>query len=80
MTSDTGAGAFRTRSATTDPDTVILPMSRQDIGDYLGLTIETVSRTVTRLKKSGTIELPDPNRVIIRDAEALSELSGLEDF
>jgi CRP/FNR family transcriptional regulator len=63
-----------------DPDTVILPMSRQDIGDYLGLTIETVSRTVTRLKKSGTIELPDPNRVIIRDAEALSELSGFEDF
>jgi CRP/FNR family transcriptional regulator, anaerobic regulatory protein len=64
----------------TDADIVILPMSRQDIGDFLGLTIETVSRTVTRLKKSGVIELPDPNRVIIRDAEALTELSGLEDL
>lgn len=64
----------------TDADTVILPMSRQDIGDYLGLTIETVSRTVTRLKKSGAIELPDPNRVIIRDAEELTDLAGIEEF
>jgi len=64
----------------TDANIVILPMSRQDIGDFLGLTIETVSRTVTRLKKSGAIELPDPNRVIIRDAEALTEMSGVEDL
>jgi CRP/FNR family transcriptional regulator, anaerobic regulatory protein len=62
------------------PTIVILPMSRQDIGDYLGLTIETVSRTVTRLKKSGAIELPDPNRVLIHDADALKTLSGIEDF
>ena len=63
-----------------DPNIVILPMSRQDIGDYLGLTIETVSRTVTRLKKSGVIELPDPNRVLIQDADALKTFSGIEDF
>jgi CRP/FNR family transcriptional regulator len=72
---------MRKRAASpTDSDTVILPMSRQDIGDFLGLTIETVSRTVTRLRKSGAIELPDPNRVIIRDIEMLQDLSGIEDL
>ncbi len=48
-----------------------LTMSRQDIADYLGLTIETVSRTLTELESSATIELPTSRRVVLRNRAAL---------
>ncbi|MEE1557427.1 MAG: helix-turn-helix domain-containing protein, partial [Alphaproteobacteria bacterium] len=48
-----------------------LPMSRADIADYLGLTIETVSRTFTRLKTSSIIALPEHNRVEVIDMAGL---------
>jgi CRP/FNR family nitrogen fixation transcriptional regulator len=51
-----------------------LPMSRQDIADYLGLTIETVSRTLTRLETATTISLPSSRRVVLHDRPALSRL------
>jgi CRP/FNR family transcriptional regulator len=41
---------------------VELPISRTDIADYLGLTIETVSRSLSSLRKEGLIDLPDPHR------------------
>src|SRR5262245_64390456 len=41
-----------------DPTSFELPMTRTDIGDFLGLTIETVSRTFSKLKQLGLIELP----------------------
>ena len=53
-----------------------LPMSRQDIADYLGLTIETVSRTMTHLEGAAAIELPSSRRVVVRDRAALSRLGG----
>ncbi len=53
-----------------------LPMSRQDIADYLGLTIETVSRTLTILENSAAIALPSSRRIVLRDAAALRRLNG----
>jgi CRP/FNR family nitrogen fixation transcriptional regulator len=55
---------------------VELPMSRQDIADYLGLTIETVSRTLTQLEKSATIELPTSRRIVLRNRSALARLNA----
>ncbi|MDP6343897.1 MAG: helix-turn-helix domain-containing protein [Alphaproteobacteria bacterium] len=56
-------------------DPLFLPMSRSDIADYLGLTMETVSRTFTRLKRDGVIELPEPNLVRINDVARLAHLT-----
>lgn len=53
-----------------------LPMSRQDIADYLGLTIETVSRTLTELARSAAIELPATRCVVLRNRAALARLQG----
>jgi CRP/FNR family nitrogen fixation transcriptional regulator len=55
---------------------VELPMSRQDIADYLGLTIETVSRTLTGLESAATIEVPSSRRIVLRNRAALNRLNG----
>jgi len=55
---------------------VELPMSRQDIADYLGLTIETVSRTLTILENSATIALPSSRRIVLRNPAALRRLNS----
>jgi CRP/FNR family nitrogen fixation transcriptional regulator len=53
-----------------------LPMCRQDIADYLGLTIETVSRTFTQLVQSGTIALEKSRRILFRNRAALDRLNA----
>lgn len=63
-----------TRRATASE--VELPMSRQDIADYLGLTIETVSRTLTQLENSATIAVPASRRIVLRNRAALSRLNA----
>jgi CRP/FNR family transcriptional regulator, nitrogen fixation regulation protein len=55
---------------------VELPMSRQDIADYLGLTIETVSRTLTILEHASTIELSSSRRIVLRNRTALNRLNA----
>jgi CRP/FNR family nitrogen fixation transcriptional regulator len=57
-------------------DEVELPMSRQDIADYLGLTIETVSRTLTHLENAAAIALPTSRRIVLRDRGALDRLNS----
>lgn len=58
-------------------DPLVLPMSRTDIADHLGLTIETVSRSFTKLRLQGLIHLYDANRVEIADRKALVSVAGL---
>ena len=55
---------------------VELPMSRQDIADYLGLTIETVSRTLTQLENSAAIAVPTSRRIVLRNRAALTRMNG----
>ena len=55
---------------------VELPMSRQDIADYLGLTIETVSRTFTQFVQSGKISLETSRRIQLRNRSALNRLNA----
>jgi len=62
-----------------NPTEFELPMTRADIGDFLGLTIETVSRTFTKLKTLGLIELPQSNRVKLVDIDELESLASGED-
>jgi CRP/FNR family transcriptional regulator, nitrogen fixation regulation protein len=56
-------------------DAIELPMSRQDIADYLGLTIETVSRTMTQLASERAIG-PSARRVVLRNSGALRQLNA----
>jgi CRP/FNR family nitrogen fixation transcriptional regulator len=57
-------------------DMIELPMSRGDIADHLGLTIHTVSRTVTMLARRGVIQLIGRQRIRILDRDALNTLAG----
>ncbi|HYU11857.1 MAG TPA: helix-turn-helix domain-containing protein [Stellaceae bacterium] len=52
-----------------------LPMSRTDIADYLGLTIETVCRVLSALKRDSVIAIPTPHRIELRDRDALEAIS-----
>ena len=57
-----------------EPRVLDVPMSRQDMADYLGLTIETVSRTLTQLQADGLIEIPASRRIVLRDRAALADM------
>ena len=56
-------------------DAINIPMSRLDIADYLGLTIETVSRTLMQFQRDHIICMPATRRVVLSDRSALSAMS-----
>ena len=59
-----------------DENVVKLPMRRSDIADLLGLTIETVSRTITKLRTMRVIDVVRGTEVHILDSDRLAELAG----
>jgi len=61
-----------------DPEEVLLPMTRADIADYLGLTIETVSRTLSKLRSDGVIEIPCTSSIRLRDRHRLQRLAACD--
>jgi CRP-like cAMP-binding protein len=64
----------RNRRSGKESHFIDLPMTRTDIGDFLGLTIETVSRTLTKFKNRGLIDLPQCARVHLL---SMIELEGI---
>ena len=49
----------------------LLPMSRQDIADYLGMSLETASRGFSKLKKDGLISIESNYQITVTDSEKL---------
>lgn len=64
------------REKTGAADCLKLPMTRTDIADYLGLTIETVSRNITKLRQRRIIELSEPTTIRILDLDRLRRAAG----
>lgn len=53
-----------------------IPMSRVDIADYLGLTIETVSRTLSQLERDAAITLSNAREIVLEDRSRLDQLAA----
>ncbi|MGH7024126.1 MAG: helix-turn-helix domain-containing protein [Caulobacteraceae bacterium] len=65
-------GSFLLKLARRGASAIIeLPMSRGDIADHLGLTLETVSRTLSQFARQQTISLPSARQVVVRNPAAL---------
>lgn len=67
------------RVETEEGNAVDLPMGRQDIADYLGLTIETVCRTLSDLKEARIIAIPNRHQIVVLNEERL-EAAAHADF
>ena len=59
----------------TEGTRISVPMNRQDIADYLSLTMETVSRTLSLLRTAGIISVPDLHQLELRNLDALQALA-----
>jgi hypothetical protein len=67
------------RASSSEEDVIDLPMSRQDIADYVGLTIETVSRTLWDFERSGAIEISG-RHIVLRNQSADGRGERLAEF
>jgi len=53
-----------------------LPMCRRDIGDYLGLTLETVSRSLSQLQEQGILDLSGARQILVRNRQRLQTMNA----
>jgi CRP/FNR family nitrogen fixation transcriptional regulator len=53
-----------------------LPMCRRDIGDYLGLTLETVSRTLSQLSDEGILAFSSARQIVLRNRQRLADMDA----
>jgi CRP/FNR family nitrogen fixation transcriptional regulator len=53
-----------------------LPMSRRDIGDYLGLTLETVSRALSQLNDQGILVFSSARQIVLRNRQRLADMDA----
>ncbi len=60
-----------------DPAVLTLSMTREDIGDFLGLTLETVSRTLTKLRVAGVADFHHGSQMTLVDIEKLEQLADV---
>ncbi len=65
--------AMTRRMKPSGTNAIVLPITRYDIADHLGIAVETVSRTMTALRRHGSIALRTPRDVEIRDPSMLSD-------
>lgn len=61
-------------------DRFVLSMSRADIADHLGLSVETVCRAITRLRREGIVELEKYGTVLVKNVERLRKQAGVPAF
>ena len=70
--------ARRTGADTVTPVEIDVPFGRLDIADYLGLTVETVSREISKLKRDGLISMRGPHKIILRRLSRLREVARMD--
>lgn len=70
----------RLRESGEEPAVIKLPMARADIADYLGVTVETISRCLAAMAEEGLIQLLSPRRIVILDHMRMEEIAEGEDL
>lgn len=63
-----------------EPATLKLPMARADIADYLGVTVETISRCLAAMAEEGLIQLLSPRRIVLINRERMAEIAEGEEL